>query len=892
MSCAFAQSPAGELRLQIHDSSGSGMDASGRIESLTTGVETGFQTDSQGRFAFHDLQPGRYRLEIERNGFTSVNDVVDVTSASPVDRTVILVPGNRNFKLNVVAATPLQGVNLELNQIAAPVQSSTSGEIDSTGAIDIASFLNRRIEGVHINEIQGNPFQPDVNYRGYSASPLLGTPQGISVYMDGVRLNQPFGDVVSWDMIPRIAVSEATLMPGSNPLFGLNTLGGALSLETKDGQSHPGSSLSLSGGSFGRKNAEMEHGGAFKGVSWYVAGNLFFDDGWRDASATNVRQLFSRFGWQHRQTTIGFSYSYANNLLSGTALQDPRFLARSYTDVYTKPDITSNRAPSFNMTARHIVSNQLSMAGNIYFRLIHTGIYSADVNENALDQAIYQPSAADITALTKAGFTTFPRSGATAANTPFPFWRCIAQGLQRDEPGEKCNGLLNTTASEQRNYGTTGQLTWLSPLGKAHNQITAGGALDRSTIRFAQNTELAYMNPDRTFTGINAFADGVTGGTIDNEPYDARVNLRGLVSTKSLYVSDTLTTGKWNFTASGRFNQTAIHNHDRLIALGPGSLSGDHSFARFNPAAGITYNAGPLMNLYFGYSEGSRAPTAIELGCADPEQPCKLPNSLAGDPPLEQVRTRTLEAGFRGGFERSIHWSAGWFHADNRSDILFVSSPQSGFGYFKNFDKTRRQGMQASLDGTIRKLTLGGGYTFLQATYESIETVNGSANSSNSLIKQSRGLDGTIQINPGNHIPLTPSHMLKGWADMQFNPKLSAELSLNAVSSSLARGNENGRHQADGIYYLAPGISGGYAVVNLGARYQIKKHIEASLNVNNVLDRHYYTGAQLGVAAFNNSFNFVARPFAAVGGVYPLVHTTFFAPGAPIGIWGGVKLSF
>ena len=896
LSAVFAQRPAGEIHLQIKDASGASMEASGLIESLATGVETSFRTDPQGSYRFQSLAFGRYRLEIERSGFASLAEVVRVESATPVERNLIMVPGNQSFKLDVIAATPLQGVNLEANQIPAPVQSATSGDLINSGAPDLSAFLNRRLNGVHINEIQGNPAQPDVNYRGYTASPLLGTPQGLSVFMDGVRLNQPFGDVVSWDLIPRIAISEITLMPGSNPLFGLNTLGGAISLETKDGQSHPGTTLQISGGSFGRRNAELEHGGAFKGFSWYLAGNLFFEDGWRDTSASNVRQVFSRFGWQHRQTTVGFSWAFANNLLGGNALQDPRFLARDYTSIYTKPDITTNRSPSFNLTARHTVNPSLSLSGNIYDRFIRTGIYSADINENALDQSLYQPNAADIAALTAAGFTGFPRSGANATNTPFPFWRCIAQGLQRDEPAEKCNGLLNTTRSEQRNYGTTGQLTWSSALNGQHNQLTAGGALDRSTVRFGQTTELAYLNPDRTFTGIHAFGDGVTGGNINGEPYDTRVDLRGLESTRSLYISDTLTIRNvWNVTLSGRYNQTNIHNRDRLLAAGPGSLSGDHSYGRFNPAAGVTFNPGPLVNLYFGYSEGSRAPTSIELGCADPDQPCKLPNSLAGDPPLNQVRTRTMEAGVRGGLEQNLNWSAGWFHADNRDDILFVSSAQTGFGYFKNFDKTRRQGAQVSLDARIRRLTLGGGYTFLDATYESTETVNGSSNSANSANSpgsQSRGFTGTIQINPGAAIPLTPQHILKAWADFQATAKLSADLSVNAVSRSNARGNENGLHQADGLYYLGSGISGGYAVVNLGARYQARRHLQVFMNINNLLDRHYYSGAQLGVAAFNAAGNFLARPFAAAGGNYPLVHTTFFAPGAPIGIWGGVKISF
>src|SRR6185436_2023201 len=122
-----------------------------------------------------------------------------------------------------------------------------------------SDFLNRRFGGVHVNEMQGNPYQMDVNYRGYTASPLLGTPQGLSIYLDGVRLNQPFGDVVSWDLIPKSAIASVTLMPGSNPLFGLNTLGGALSIQTKDGRNHAGTVLEAYAGRYGRRAAEFEH---------------------------------------------------------------------------------------------------------------------------------------------------------------------------------------------------------------------------------------------------------------------------------------------------------------------------------------------------------------------------------------------------------------------------------------------------------------------------------------------------------------------------------------------------------------------------------------------------------------------------------------------------------
>ena len=153
---------------------------------------------------------------------------------------------------------------------------------------------------MHVNEVQGNPFQPDINYRGYTASPLLGTPQGLSVYMDGVRLNQPFGDVVSWDLIPRIAIASTTLMPGSNPLFGLNTLGGALSIQTKDGRVDAGHDRA---GDLRQRRApgassSSTAAGAPAGLHWYLAGNLFAEDGWRDDSPSDVAQLFGKLGWQ------------------------------------------------------------------------------------------------------------------------------------------------------------------------------------------------------------------------------------------------------------------------------------------------------------------------------------------------------------------------------------------------------------------------------------------------------------------------------------------------------------------------------------------------------------------------------------------------------------------
>ena len=880
---ALAQVTNREIRLKVADSSGAAV-RSADVNVVGVGR---FETDAMGGVSMLGLPKASYRIEISKAGFETEVLVLRVLQAGLLERTVTLRIGHARASIQVVAVTPLAGVNLGLDQIASPVQVATQKELTASGAVDLSDFLNRRLNGVHLNEIQGNPFQSDLNYRGYTASPLLGTPQGMSIYMDGVRLNQAFGDSVSWDLIPRIAISEVTLMPGSNPLFGLNTLGGAVAVDTKSGLDAPGTSIQLVYGSNQRRTAEMEHGGAFKDLNWYAASNLFFDEGWRDSSPTNVRQFFGRLGWRPAKTDLNLKVSYANNSLTGNQLQEQRFLARDYSSVYTKPDITNNKSPFVNLGMRRNISTKVTVTGNLYFRNIHSSVFNGDINEGSLDQSVYQPSAADRTALAAAGYSGFPLSGATAANTPFPFWRCIAQALQRDEPGEKCNGLLNRSSIEQSNYGAGAQATWYSE----HNQFAAGAGFDRSKAEFGQTTQLGYLNPDRGITGINAFADGVTAGNVNGEPYDLRVGLSGTIQTLSIFASDTLTLGKWNLTASGRYNRTTLRNRDRIRpGGGPGSLDGVEVFGRLNPAIGITYAPSAAANLYASYSEGSRGPTSIELGCADPERPCRLPNSAAGDPPLRQVMARTVEAGVRGRLGMGFHWNMGAFRAENSNDILFVNSSRTGFGYFKNFGKTRRQGVELGLNGKMGRVSFGGGYTLLEATYQTKEILNGSSNSANDA--RAKGLDGGIVIQAGDRIPLIPQHAFKAYADLAITSKLALDFGLIAISSSYARGNENNLHQPDGTYFLGPGATTAYAVLNVGARYTFGKRWMLVGQINNLLNRHYNTAAQLGPTGFGPDGGFSARALPAAGVDFPTPRSTFYAPGAPRLAWVGMRFGF
>jgi len=812
MGCALqGQVPAGEIRIEAADPSGAPMEASGRLKSIAAGLDRVFQTDTQGKFTFEGVPFGSYRLEVTRAGFVTQTLTVNVQSETPVVRTVrMLLAQAPRSKVDVVEIMPLPGVDLSANQVALPVQTATAADLAQSGALDLADFMNRRMNGVHLNEMQGNPYQPDVNFRGYTASPLLGTPEGVSVYLDGVRQNQPFGDVVSWDLIPKNAISEITLIPGSDPLFGLNTLGGALSIQTKDGVGSPGLAGALTYGSSGRKALQAEYGGGkATGFNWFLAANAFHESGWRVDSPSDVRQGFARLGWRTDKTDLALTLSYAYNTLLGNGLQDYRLLERDYSSVYSIPDSTANRSPAFNFIVRHAFSNTLTFSGNAWFRNIRTEGINANFNTDALNQSIYQPTPQEQAVLSAAGYTGFPASGANASNTPFPKWSCIAETLQSGNPDQTCDGVTIYSKEVQNEFGFSGQFTWITSPGLAgkkpgRNQVTAGASSDRGSVDYTQNTGYGYLNPNYTLTSVRAWQDGSI--IVNGSGIDSRVNLHGLTPNWSLYFADTLTLARTvNLTVSGRYNRLTVDNTDRINPIaGPGSLDGDYVFARFNPAIGLTWSPISTLNAYASYTQGSRAPTAIELGCADPNNPCSLPNALASDPPLQQVVTGTWEAGLRGkpeiSFIHNLRWNAGAFRAENRNDILFVSSVQTGTGYFRNFAKTQREGFDADLAGRIGRVSWGLDYTFLQATYQSSETVAGSANStSDAALSGYPGLDGNIYIHPGNRIPLIPKQSGKAFADFNATKKLVFDLSEVTVSSAYARGNENNAYKAAGV---------------------------------------------------------------------------------------------
>ena len=263
---------------------------------------------------------------------------------------------------------PLPGLGLTKEEIPGNVQSISAKEIKEAHSLSLTDLMNRKLQSVTVNDYQGNPFQMDVQYRGFTAGPQIGTPQGLSVFIDGIRVNEPFGDVVNWDMIPMNALAGVDVFPGSNPIFGLNTLGGAFSMKTKDGFNNAGLDADVLTGSFGRKQLQAEAGWNNGTVGLFAAGNVFLEDGWRKNSPSKVNQLFTKASFRGEKIDLNFSTLLVANDLTGNGLIPTDMYERNNTDVFTSPDETKNRLSQFQLSGSYFVNDNFTITAQVHRR--------------------------------------------------------------------------------------------------------------------------------------------------------------------------------------------------------------------------------------------------------------------------------------------------------------------------------------------------------------------------------------------------------------------------------------------------------------------------------------------------------------------------------------------
>lgn len=628
----------------------------------------------------------------------------------------------------VVGTTPLLGIGTPLAQVPLNVQTVRARDLDRQHRNTLTDYLAKNLPSVDVADAQGNPYQVNVNYRGFTASPLLGTPQGISVFVDGVRVNEPFGDVVNWDLLPQQAIDTIQLIPGSNPTYGLNTLGGALSITTKNGRTSPGGTAEVTLGSWGRKTAQIEQGGTIgQNLDYYLTGNVTNDNGWAEQNASRVRQIFGKIRYTDADTTLSLSAGGADNDLHGTQTIPRSFLGNPK-QPYTYPDQNLNSAGYVTLSGDHYFNDHVELSGNLYYRHFRNSNVSSNTN---------------------ADFGT----------------------VEDDGDVDTTQATNEKSVISTDSYGANLQLTLLGKLGGMENQLVAGVSADFAHSRYTESSQDAVFTASRATIGIGDF-EQQTAAKTRNGSY-------------GIYLEDTLSlTPQWSLTFAGRYNWAEATIGD-ASGMQP-QLDGHHVFSRFNPAIGINWNPTAAFTAYATYNEGMRSPTAIELTCADPAAPCSLPNDFVSDPPLQPVISKTVEIGARGRIGQNTSWSAAAYSTTLDNDIQFISSngAASNQGFFQNVGRTRRQGFELSGHSQIGPLAVTASYNYVDATYRSGWTESSPSNSS-------ADANGNIAVKPGNHIPGIPANTVKLRLDYAATPRWNIGTNLTWRGSIYAQGDEN-----------------------------------------------------------------------------------------------------
>ncbi|WP_178130492.1 TonB-dependent receptor [Reyranella sp. CPCC 100927] len=760
-------------------------------------------------------------------------------------------PGGMTLpEIMVIGASPMLGSGIARDKVPGASHVLKADDIKITGTPDLLGGFDARVGGMSLNHAQNNPFQPNVLFRGFEASPLAGNAQGLAVYVNGTRFNQPFGETVNWDLIPSVAIDRVEIQ-GANPVFGLNALGGSVAVQLKNGFTYQGTEFELMAGSFGRVTGSFQHGQRINDFGIYVAGTGLRDSGWRDHSPSKLRQIYGDIGWRGSKGQVNLSVLAASNNLVGNGTAPVDLLAADRDQVFTHPDQTKNKYARVALSGHYDLDDAFSLQASAYYSRLSQRTKNGDASdaEPCEDDETRLCLDDDGPQLTDRARNPIPNF---VTNSPYLGFPAFADRF--DEGGPYAQ--LNRTRTRTNGFGVALQLTHQGQVFGRSNRVIVGASYDGGRTRFKASSEIGELTLDRGFLGSGIIISQ-EDGSITPVSVKANSDYFGLYISDVLDVTDALTV-----TLSGRFNVAKIKLRDQIGT----ALNGNHTFRRFNPAAGLTYKITSDISVYAGYAESNRAPTPAELSCADPAAPCSLTNFFVGDPPLKQVVARTVEAGVRGHFkvfdDLQLNWNVGLFRTNTNDDIMFVSSPVVGRAFFQNVGATRRQGVEVGAELRSKRWMAFVDYAFLHATFRKALTLNSPEN-------PVADDDGTIQVQRGDRLPGIPAHSLKFGGAVAITEAWRVGMTGQAMSGRYLVGDENNQNRR-----TKP-----YAIFGLNTSYDLSPNIQVFGLITNIFNAKYTT---FGTFSPVSEVPMLQAPNAA--------NTRSLSPGMPRAIYAGVRV--
>lgn len=722
--------------------------------------------------------------------------------------------------------------------VPSAVTNVTDADIEREGTGQVQEALQQTVPGVIISDAAGNPIRSEVNFRGFTSSSVSGRAQGLAVYQNGVRINEAFGDVVQWDFLPSNAIESMSVV-SNNPSFGLNALGGAISITMKDGFSYQGGEIDAMAGSFGRRQVGVQAGGSSGNASAYFAAEGIWDDSFRHYSDSEIRRFYGDLGFKGTFAELHLSLTAAKNKIGASAAAPVELLDRSWSNTFTTPQESTPEVIMPTLSAKVKATDTLTFSGVGYYRHYKNDVIDGNVTEL---EACEDDSAFLCNGETEDGDDNFVLDG---DGNQIPIASIDPETL----------GSIERLNTKSESWGVAFEGQERTPLFGRPNLLIAGVSYDHGKSNYKTSSELAQIQP-----GYVAEGTGVTYSDLENElsprDLDSENTYWGLYFSNALDVTDRLTV-----TVGGRYNHATIKLTDNTGLFD--ELNATNKYERFNPMAGANYKLFPGMSVYGGYSESNRAPTPAELGCAEPDNPCLIESFLTDDPPLDQVVGRTAELGLRGQgyyYGGRYTWGAGLFRTMSEDDILPITN-STGRIYFVNAGDTLRQGVELSATYETRTWNVYGSYAFVDATLDKCTNP---------------GDDGECAfLESGDRLPGIPRHIFKAGFEYWLTHKWKIGADLVASSNSPFFPNEVS--DEEDLNAFLPG----YTRVDLHTSYDITDNVQVYGLIKNLFNQKYglygtYFEAEevsdldeeLGGDGFEDSRTISpALPFAAYGGV-------------------------
>jgi iron complex outermembrane recepter protein len=747
-------------------------------------------------------------------------------------------------EFNVVATTPIPGSDVDRSQIPTNTYVLDSDDISWSGVPDLTDSLTREIPSTRQSNVEGNEYQPDIIYHGFIASPVAGTAEGLAVYVNGARFNDAFGDTVNWDLIPAVAIQSVTV-ESSNPLYGLNALGGSVNVQLKNGFTFHGGDASAWGGSYNTYGSNFEYGKQVGDYAVYGAFEFLSDRGFQPTGNSQIERGYLDLGWRAPGAEAHLDVMGANNWLGNPGASPTQALNTSLGYIFTAPNTVYNQYWALNLHGTYAISPTLSMQGVAYYQ--------------NLDQSIPNGTTVDVAPCSNNPAVLCNDDGTTALGSggiPIPAF--ASDGFYSG---------LSTQSLNAHAYGASLQATDTDALAGHPNHLVVGASFDGSDSTFAGTTAIGGFDEfNREYIGPGYIQEQPSEGVND-------VKVNSIDQYWGIFGQDIFSvTPKLNLIVSGRYNYAQIDLYDLL----GGPVTGNNVFAHFNPSVGLTYQLLPWLQVYGNWAVTNRAPTPQELSCSSAAAPCSLLNFFVGDPPLQQVVANTFEVGARGTFSGNKSsdslWNGAWswnvdgYHTTTNNDLVFETTLYNpNLAYYTNAGKTLREGVEVNLRYDAARLHAIFGYAYTNATFQSPLLLGSDSN-------PFADANGNIQVEPGDRIPGIPLHRLTGQVDYNLTDKFIVGASASWQSSFWAYGDEANLTTPLPGYFLA----------NLHTSYQVTDKIKIFGLINNLFDTRYYSYGTFGPVS--------AVPWPGVpGGV---TNTATAVPGRPFSAYAGVTITF